>query len=100
MAKNITEKNIVEYKKLLDKKGEDGFYRYSVATGIKLSVSKPNPHLEILELSEAMLLLNRQTGDEIYSIFSRIFRRAAHTLYRQFNKEEDKKISKKFLRAV
>jgi hypothetical protein len=100
MAKNITEKHITEYKKLLDKKGEEGFYRHAVATGIKLSIQTPTPHVDMIELSDAFLLLNRQTGEEIYSNFSRIFRRAAHTLYRQFNKEEDKKINNKFLRAV
>jgi hypothetical protein len=100
MAKQITEKHISEYKILLDKKGEEGFYRHAVATGIKLSVTKKNPEIDMLELSDACLLLNRQTGEELYSIFSRIFRRAAHTLFRQFNKEEDKKVSKKFLRAV
>lgn len=100
MAKNITEKHIAEYKILLDKKGEEGFYRHAVATGIKLSITKKNPEVDMLELSECCLLLNRQTGDQLYATFSRIFKRAAHTLFRQFNKEEDKKISKKFLRAV
>ena len=100
MAKNITEKHIIEYKKILDKKGEEGFYRHAVATGIKLSIKTQTPYVDIQELSEAFLLLNRQTGELLYSDFARIFRRAAHTLFRQFNKDDDKKISKKFLRAV
>lgn len=101
MSKNITEKHITEYTNLLNKKGEDGFYRHAVATGIKSSVKNDHPEIEILSLSESFFLLNRQTGIQLYSTFGRIFRRAAHTLYRQFNKEkEDKIISKKFLRAV
>lgn len=100
MAKNITEKHIEEYKKILDKKGEEGFYRHAVATGIKLSVKTDHPEIDMLDLADCFLLLNRQTGEPLYSDFARIFRRAAHTLFRQFNKEEDKQISKKFLRAV
>lgn len=100
MVKNITEKHIEEYTKLLDKKGEDGFYRHVVAVGIKRSTQDEHPEIQTLHMSDAFFLLNRQTGDNLYSIFGRLFRRAAHTLYRQFNKEEDKKVSKKFLRAV
>lgn len=100
MAKNITEKHIAEFKTLLEKKGEEGFYRHAVATGIKLSVKKPHPEIDMIELSEGFLLLNRQTGENLYSIIARIFKRAAHKLYRQFNKEDDKLVSKKFLRVV
>jgi len=101
MAKNITEKHIEEYTKILDKKGEDGFYRHAVAVGIKQSTRNPTPQIDMLELSDAFFLLNRRTGENLYSTFGKLFRRAAHTLYRQFNKEDaNKPINKKFLRAV
>ena len=100
MAKSISEKNIIEYKKLLEMKGEDGFYRHAVAFGIKESIQTPNPENEMLEMSEAFFLLNRRTGEDLYNTFGKIFRRAAHTLFRQLKKEETAKPSKKFLRVV
>ena len=100
MAKNITDKHITEYKNILDKKGEDGFYRHVVAVGIKQSITIKNPENDLIQLSEAFFLLNRQTGENLYHTLGKLLRRAAHKLYRQFNKEETTKISKKFLRAV
>lgn len=100
MAKKITEKHIAEYKILLDKKGEEGFYKHAIATGIKLSGKIKNPEDDMLQVADAFLLLHRQTGENLYLNFSRIFRRAAHSLYRIFNKKDDKQINKKFLQAV
>ena|ERR1700748_278175 len=100
MAKKIPEKQLTEFKELLEKKGEEGFYHHAVATGVKLSTKIKNPEVEMMQLSEACLLLNRQTGENLYAIFAKVFKRAAHKLYRQFNKEEDKTVSKKFLRVV
>lgn len=101
MAKNISEESVKNYTEKLNKKGEDGFYRYLVAVGIKRSVEVANPEIEMMELGDAFLLLFRRTGDEIYDKFYKLFRRAAHCLYRQFNKNDNKdKKYNKFLRAV
>ena len=101
MAKNISEESIKNYTEKLNKKGEDGFYRYLIAIGIKRSVNIDHPENEFLELADAFLLLFRRTGEQLYDKFYALFRRAAHKLYRQFNKSNVKdKVNNKFLRAV
>lgn len=101
MVENISEERIKNYIQQLTERGEDGFYRHLIAIGIKRSIHIKDPQVEILNTSEGFLLLFRKTGDKIYDKFYRLFRRAAHTLYRQFNKKEAKsKQSNRFLHAV
>jgi hypothetical protein len=35
-------------------------------------------------------MIYRKKGEKTYDIFYKLFRRAAHTLYRQFNKKEER----------
>lgn len=101
MAKNISEESIKNYIERLNKNGEEAFYRHLIAIGVKRSVNVKNPENEMMDMSESFLQLNRRTGEEVYAVFYRLFRRAAHTLYRQLdNKNSQKKSNNRFLHAV
>lgn len=101
MAKNISDESVKNNIAQLNKRGSDGFYRHLIAVGIKKSVNIENPQDEMIEMSDSFLQLNRRTGEEIYAELYRLFRRAAHSLYRQFNKQNKKsKINNRFLHVV
>lgn len=101
MTKNISEETVKNNIAQLTKRGEEGFYRHLVAIGVKRSVSVKSPQDEMLELAESFLQLNRRTGEQIHADLYRLFRRAAHALYRQFNDNNTKsKVNNRFLHAV
>ncbi len=101
MAKNISDESVKNNITQLTKRGEDGFYRHLVAVGVKRSVSIQHPEEEFLQMADSFLQLNRRTGEQIHADLYRLFRRAAHALYRQFNNNNTKsKVNNRFLHAV
>lgn len=89
------------YISLLDIKGENGVYRNSIATGIRAIDKSSSSDTELLDLSEAFILLYRRTGEEKYSIIGKILKKAAHVIYRQLLKINKEKLkSNRFLNVV
>ena len=94
--------NYVEY---FHKKGEDALCKYIIGLGLKRGLKRglniQNPELEILYISESFFALYRSTGKEVYFDMGRVFRRAAHKIYRIFLKtDKEKEINAKFLNKV
>lgn len=86
------------YINMLKKYGENGLYRKAIGLSvIKYASDFKNPEIELLNISESFFLLYRRKGEDIYFTIGKIFRRAAHTLYRNLQKEAD---NKRFIRAV
>lgn len=98
-SKKISKKRREEYVKLLHKSGEEKFYAAAVGVGMKESARCPNPEVQILDESDAMLYLYRRTGKEEYLRISKLLRKAAHVVYRQLlSQNADKKPNpKRFL---
>lgn len=88
---NLNENTAEGYLTLLKERGENGLYKYAIAAGIKRSVKVENPENEILDLSDSFFILFRRTGEEKYFFIGKILRRAAHVIYRQLLKINDKK---------
>jgi hypothetical protein len=90
--------NYVEY---FHKKGEDALCKYIVGLGLRRGLKVPNPDLEILYIADSFFALYRSTGKEVYFDMGRVFRRAAHKIYRIFLKtDKDKEVNAKFLNMV
>jgi len=101
MALKLNEELANQYIELLEKKGEVGLYKQAIAVGVRASVEIKNPENDILNLSEAFLLKYRVTANFNYFIISKCLRRAAHVLYREFLKKNNRAdINKRFLNMV
>lgn len=97
----LAEEAIEIYEKLLESKGEEGFYRSIIGAGMIRATKIPQPEMEILEMSEAFFALNRRTGEERYFTIGKILRRAAHKIYRELRRmDSTRQINNKFLRMV
>lgn len=101
-SKTIGKKRREEYLQLLNSAGEERLFKGAIGIGMKQAASNHSPEIEILDESEALLKLFRQTGKEEYLILSKILRKAAHVVYRQLiNQNPDKQINtKRFLTVV
>jgi len=100
-VKTIPEDIAQEYTTLLSKSGEEALYKRAVGAGIVRAAKIANIEVEVLDLAESFFSLYRRKGDEVYFKVGKVLRRAAHTLYRQFIKMDNKKrINKRFLNKV
>lgn len=87
--------------------GEDKFYKFLLLYALNKIIlmkqdnySGPSPEIELIELYEKFLLIYRREGNEDYFAVAKLFRKAAHKIYRtMFNKGLIKKNSK-FLNLV
>lgn len=59
-----------------------------------------SPEIEFLELSEKFMILYRRDDQEMYLDMSRLFRKAAHKIYRLMIKQEMTERNAKFLNLV
>jgi hypothetical protein len=100
--RNVLSKNKPEeYIKLFDKKGEIGLYKWAVGEGVvSLSVCE-SPDVMFLDLAEYFFALSRSTGNKKYFVVGKIFRKAAHKLYRVlFILKPDHQINSRFLNII
>lgn len=89
------------------KDGEQKFYRFLILYAInKLMAIQEgkykgmSPELEFLEYYDKFIILYRREGDEVYCNLSKIFRKAAHKIYRVMLKKELTPRNAKFLNLV
>lgn len=87
--------------------GNERFYKFLLAFGIdrliKLrdGVSKgTNPEIEFLEYYDHFLVLYRRSGEGDYLDLAKIFRRAAHKIYRAALKSNMTEKNPRFLNVV
>lgn len=88
--------------------GEDKFYRFLLTYAINKLIKirdgeyrgTSSPEIEFLEFSEKFLLLSRREGDEVYLNISKVFRKAAHKIYRMMLKKKMTARNIKFLNLV
>lgn len=101
LVMKLTAENIQIYEKLLSEKQEEGLYRSIIGAGIIRSSKIPCPEVEILNTADAFFSLFRRSGKEEYFIIGKTLRRAAHKLYRELRKMDDKRPDdNRFLRLV
>lgn len=58
------------------------------------------PHLELLEYHDQLIILYRREGEEVYLQAAKVFRRAAHKIYRIMLKKKMSQLNHKFLNVV
>lgn len=98
--KKLPDSFVKTYVDILISSGEEGLYQRVVGMGVMRYAAKiKEPEVELLDLSESFFVAFRRTGDERLFIVGKVFRRAAHTLYRKLYKVTSEKNSR-FLRAV
>jgi hypothetical protein len=105
MDLNAIKKDYVQKYRLI---GEQKFYRNLLSFAIKRLVFIQNdgysgllsPELDFLRLSENFLFLYRRESEDIYLDLSRVFRKAAHKIYRILLKKNLTSKNIKFLNAA
>ena len=87
--------------------GESKFYRflliYAMSKIIAIEKQQFNgmpPNLEFLEYHDQFIILYRREGEEPYLEIAKIFRKAAHKVYRVMLKKELTTRNEKFLNLV
>jgi hypothetical protein len=87
--------------------GERQFYKFLLSYAVERMVKAKNgekgsvsPEVEFLERAEKFLHFYRQDNQDIYLNISRIFRKAAHKIYRLCLKNGTIKRNNKFLNLV
>lgn len=86
--------------------GSDKFYRFLLALAIaKLANLKDHPKnmtpdLEYLECHNKFLALYRKENNPIFLDIAKVFRKAAHRIYREMLKKELTPRNSKFLKVV
>ncbi len=87
--------------------GKERFYRslltYALSKLILMKESKfggISPDIELLQYHEIFVLLYRREGDEVFLEMSRLFRKAAHKIYRVMLKKQLTPKNLKFLNLV
>lgn len=75
-------------------------YEKAVGAGMMEAATNKNYDVEILDLSKSFWQLYCRTGNEDYATVSRVFRRAAHAIYRQLVKKGQKISDPRFLTLV
>lgn len=87
--------------------GEIKFYRSLLVISLNklVLISKGTykgilPHLELLDYYNQLIILYRREGEEIHLQIARVFRRAAHKIYRIMLKKNMTTINNKFLNVV
>ena len=104
MSTDVIKKIFLDKYKL---SGQEKFYKfllfYSVQKMIlleKREVSIVAPHLELLDYYNQSIIWYRREGDEIYLNMAKVFRRAAHKIYRVMLKKELTNKNDKFLNLI
>lgn len=87
--------------------GEQKFYRFLLMyalnklIAIEKGVYKGEiPNLEFLNYNDRFIILYRREGEEVYLQVAKIFRKAAHKIYRIMLKKKMTDINPKFLNLV
>ncbi len=87
--------------------GESKFYRLLTVYGVKkmMEIEKGtykgiSPELHFLESYNQFIILYRREGEEVYLALARVFRRAAHKIYRLMLKKNMTEKNTKFLNLV
>jgi len=88
-------------------KGEDQFYRFLISYAVNKLVAIGNgtykgvpPDQELLEYYNQFIILYRREGDTVYLDLARLFRKAAHKIYRVMLKKDMTPRNGKFLNLV
>jgi hypothetical protein len=88
-------------------KGEQGFYRNLLALATKLLMNTQkgtykgtSPELLFLRCYEQFIILYRREGEDIYLDLARVFRRAAHKVYRTMLRSKMTEKNSRFLNLV
>lgn len=89
------------------KEGEEKFYRflllYSINKLMAISDGKYNgisPELELMDYHDRLIILYRREGDTVYCDLAKLFRKAAHKIYRVMLKKDMTPKNAKFLNLV
>lgn len=87
--------------------GNDKFYRFILFLGLQKILLIVNesykgapPHLEYLGYYEQFIIQYRREGEIVYLDIARIFRKAAHKIYRVMLKKNMTNIDVRFLNLV
>lgn len=87
--------------------GEQKFYRFLILYALnkliyieKGSFKGKPPELEFLDYYEQFIILYRREGEEVYLELARVFRKAAHKVYRVMLKKNMTEKNTKFLNLV
>lgn len=85
--------------------GDENFYQFLISYALtkieeKKKKNNINPEIELLNYSDRFLHLYRKENKEVYLIISKIFRKAAHSIYRKLLKQKMIKENKRFLNLV
>jgi hypothetical protein len=87
--------------------GEQKFYRFLLVYALNKLVlidkgiyKGTTPDLEFLDYHDRFIILYRREGDEVYLQVARLFRKAAHKIYRLMLKKQMTPPNAKFLNLV
>ncbi len=87
--------------------GEQKFYRFLLVYALNKLVHidkgvhiDPTPDLEFLDYHNRFIILYRREGEEVYLQIARLFRKAAHRIYRIMLKKGMTAPNAKFLNLV
>lgn len=87
--------------------GNDKFYRSILFVALQKLVLISNetyrgvfPHLEYLNYYEQFIILYRREGDQVYIDIAKMFRKAAHRIYRIMRKKNMATLDVRFLNSV
>ena len=87
--------------------GEQEFYKFLLIYALKklIMILKDDykgisPELHFLDCHDNFMILYRREGEAIYLELARVFRRAAHKIYRIMLKKNMTEVNSKFLRSV
>ena len=87
--------------------GEQKFYRFLLIYALNKLIAIERgvytgevPNVEFLNYHDRFIILYRREGEEVYLQVARIFRKAAHKIYRVMLKKKMTEINPKFLNLV
>lgn len=89
------------------KEGEFKFYKFLLVYSVdklmaleKKECKGPSPNLELLDYHDQFIILYRREGKEIYLDIAKIFRKAAHKMYRIMLKKKLTPRNDKFFNLI
>ena len=87
--------------------GESKFYRFLIMYAVnkfvfiqKGTYKGISPELELLDYYDQLIILYRREGEEVYLQLAKLFRKAAHKIYRTMLKNDMIPHNAKFLNLV
>lgn len=96
-----------EYLQKYKANGEEKFYRFLLLMSLNdlILIQKglyigTSPELKLLNCYEQFIFIYRREGDDVYLSLAKLFRRAAHKIYRIMLKKEMTVRNAKFLNLV